>query len=268
MFQDSGPQLEPLNLSDMKIHKFRAYCIRLLILSVWLTPIYVLFSQSQVILRQLSVKEGLSQNRVISITQDSIGYLWIATQDGLNRYDGRQFTVFPYTFVDITKPDYSNLGKVYNDRQGNLWIIPINMVPHKFNFESQVFEPVPQIADASVIYQDDALNVWIGTYSEGLYVLRPGKYIPEQVVNAAQVNGTIYNLIQHTSNNLILATDRKILEFDLESKKVSQVTSNPKNTGSAHENFSDIVLDKSGRQWIGTFGNSLIIGRKSTAKSA
>lgn len=246
----------------MKIHKFRENHIKLLILSIWLSPIYALFSQSQITFRQLSVREGLSQNSAISITQDSIGYLWVATQDGLNRYDGRQFTLFPYTFVDITKPDYSNLGKVYNDRQGNLWIIPINKVPHKFNFESQVFEPVTQIADASVIYQDNALNVWIGTYSEGLYVLRPGKNIPERVINADQVNGTIYNLIQHTSNNLILATDRKILEFDLESKKVSQVTSNTKNTGSTHENFSDIVLDKSGRQWIGTFGNGLYYREK------
>ncbi len=246
----------------MEIHNFRAYCIRLLILLVWLAPICVLFSQSQITFRQLSVKEGLSQNSVISITQDSIGYLWIATQDGLNRYDGRQFTVFPYTFVDITKPDYSNLGKVYNDRQGNLWIIPMNKVPHKFNFESQVFEPVPQIADASVIYQDKALNVWIGTYSEGLYVLRPEKNIPEQVVSANEVNGTIYNLIANNNNNLVLATDGKILEFDPKSKKVSQVASNTKNTGSALENFSDIVLDKRGRQWIGTFGNGLYYREK------
>ncbi|MCK0131302.1 hypothetical protein MWU59_07255 [Flavobacteriaceae bacterium F08102] len=41
--------------------------------------------------RSLSVEEGLSQNSVISIAQDSIGYLWFATQDGLNRYDGKTF---------------------------------------------------------------------------------------------------------------------------------------------------------------------------------
>ena len=44
-------------------------------------------SQSQVSFRQLSVKEGLSQNSAISISQDSIGFLWIATQDGLNKYN-------------------------------------------------------------------------------------------------------------------------------------------------------------------------------------
>ncbi len=59
-------------------------------------------AQNQISFRQLSVKEGLSQNSAIAITQDSTGYLWIATQDGLNKYDGKKFKVFLYNFVDIT----------------------------------------------------------------------------------------------------------------------------------------------------------------------
>lgn len=221
-----------------------------------------ILSQSQITFRQLSVKEGLSQNSAISISQDSTGYLWIATQDGLNRYDGRQFTIFPYTFVDITKPDYSNLGKVYTDREGQLWIIPMNKVPQKFNFEKQVFEPIPQITDASVIYQDEALNIWIGTYSQGLYLLPPNKNLPEQVLSSAEVNGTIYNIIQYNSNKLILAADQKILEFDSKSRKVNWLNSNTDTNESGVENFSDIVFDKMGRQWIGTFGNGLYFKEK------
>ena len=249
----------------MEMYKFRPLGIRFLILAIWITPAYILLSQSQITFRQLSVKEGLSQNSAISITQDSTGYLWIATQDGLNRYDGRQFTVFPYTFVDITKPDYSNLGKIYNDRQGDLWIIPMNKVPHKFNFENQVFEPVPRINDASVIYQDTALNIWIGTYSEGLYVLRPGKKIPELLLSADEINGTIYNLIQDNKNDLVLAADGKILEFDPNTKEVNQVRPKIESSESILENFSDIVLDNNGRQWISTFGNGLYFREKESS---
>jgi len=43
--------------------------------------------QKQISFNQLTVNEGLSQNSVVSIAQDSIGYLWFATQDGLNKYD-------------------------------------------------------------------------------------------------------------------------------------------------------------------------------------
>ena len=99
------------------------------------------------------------QNSAVYITQDSIGYLWIATQDGLNKYDGREFFNYPYLFVDITKPNYSNLGKVYTDRKGNIWIIPINKTPYKLNSSKNEFQPVSSITDASIIFQDSHLNL-------------------------------------------------------------------------------------------------------------
>jgi len=58
--------------------------------------------------KQISLKEGLSQSTVFNILQDSIGYLWIATDDGLNRYDGYKFTLFkndkndPQSLMDNT----------------------------------------------------------------------------------------------------------------------------------------------------------------------
>lgn len=67
-------------------------------------------AQNQVSFRQLSVKNGLSQNIAISVVQDGTGYLWIATQDGLNKYDGRKFTKYPFQFTDITRPNYSHFG--------------------------------------------------------------------------------------------------------------------------------------------------------------
>ncbi len=46
--------------------------------------------------RRLSVQEGLSQSSVNCILQDNKGFLWIGTQDGLNRYDGNSFTIYTY----------------------------------------------------------------------------------------------------------------------------------------------------------------------------
>ena len=54
------------------------------------------FSQSdkQLSFHQLTLDDGLSQNSVASIAQDSTGFMWFATQDGLNRYDGKRFEYF------------------------------------------------------------------------------------------------------------------------------------------------------------------------------
>lgn len=69
----------------------------------------------------LGVNEGLSQNTVFDITQDKQGNMWFATYDGLNRYDGYDFTVYqndeqnPYSIG-------SNIIRVCTtDSQGRLW---------------------------------------------------------------------------------------------------------------------------------------------------
>ena len=78
----------------------------------------LVFSQGdkQVAFRELTVEHGLSQNSVVSIAQDSTGFMWFATQDGLNKYDGRDFVHFDIQFEDVTRPKYSKLGKIYLDK--------------------------------------------------------------------------------------------------------------------------------------------------------
>src|SRR5690606_14505276 len=87
---------------------------------------FAVFAQNhkeQMAFRGLTVEHGLSQNSVISMVQDSIGYMWFATQDGLNRYNGRTFKYYNKQFEYITRSTFSNLGKVYIDVQNRLWII-------------------------------------------------------------------------------------------------------------------------------------------------
>ncbi len=246
----------------MEPTKIIANKVPLIFLMVVLGGVQSFFPQSQITFRQLSVKEGLSQNSAISIAQDSTGYLWIATQDGLNKYDGRKFSVFPYTFLDITKPDYSNLGKVYNDRDGGLWIIPSDKIPRKFNSKNQKFEPLTEIDDASVIYQGSDLNLYIGTYSEGLYVLRPGATEPELVLPFPVVGGTIYNIAQNAAGAVVLAVDRQLLEYMPKPQKTTSIKPKTGYGEGIKANFSDIAFDIKDREWISTFGDGLYFKEK------
>jgi hypothetical protein len=70
----------------------------------------------------ISLNTGLSQTRVAQVVQDDDGFLWFATQFGLNRYDGYNFKVFVH---DPTKGN--SLGCAYivsllKDRDGALWV--------------------------------------------------------------------------------------------------------------------------------------------------
>lgn len=129
----------------------------------------VLFAQSEISFRQLSVKDGLSQNSVISIAQDSTGYLWFATQDGLNKYNGQSFKKYKFLFEDITSIDFSDLGKVYRDKEDKLWIIPKSKIPHKYNPKTDQFEADQNLNGISVVYQDSKLNHWFGSFEKGLF---------------------------------------------------------------------------------------------------
>lgn len=70
-------------------------------------------SKKQIAFSHISIEDGLSQNSVISIAQNSIGYMWFATQDGLNKYNGHSFKIYNKQFEDITRPKFSRSGKVY-----------------------------------------------------------------------------------------------------------------------------------------------------------
>ena len=70
----------------------------------------------------LSIKEGLSQSTILSSCQDDKGLMWFATHDGLNRYDGYEFTIYRNSAEDSTSIADNIIRKVHIDSKGRLWI--------------------------------------------------------------------------------------------------------------------------------------------------
>ena len=126
-------------------------------------------NEKQFAFRSLTVEEGLSQNSVVSVSQDSTGYMWFATQDGLNKYDGRQFVVYNKQFEDVTRPTFSRLGKVVTDRSSNVWIVSNSGILERFDTEVDSFQSIPFKHPVSTIYESTQSKHFIGTYGFGLY---------------------------------------------------------------------------------------------------
>ena len=72
--------------------------------------------------KQLTIKEGLSQSRVSAIVQDSKGFIWIGTEDGLNRYDGYEVEVFSFNPQDTLSISNQVINSLAADEAGNVWI--------------------------------------------------------------------------------------------------------------------------------------------------
>jgi len=70
----------------------------------------------------ISLEQGLSQSSAYAIVQDHQGFIWIGTQDGLDRYDGYSFSIFRHDPYDSTSISYNYALRLFVDREGDLWV--------------------------------------------------------------------------------------------------------------------------------------------------
>ena len=70
----------------------------------------------------ISTAQGLSQGMVFDLLQDQQGFIWVATKNGLNRYDGYSFKVFSTDAYDPKSPSSDTILKLFEDPNGRIWI--------------------------------------------------------------------------------------------------------------------------------------------------
>ena len=130
----------------------------------------------------LSREAGLSQSTVNCIIRDSTGYMWFGTNDGLNRYNGYEFTHFKH---DPANPNSISLGRVFSvflDSKGRLWSGTdqggLNLFnPELDNFQRFSLNPDQSrnefVNDIRAILETREGKLWIGTYGIGLWLFDP-----------------------------------------------------------------------------------------------
>ena len=120
----------------------------------------------------LTIDDGLSQNAGLALLQDRRGYLWIGTQDGLNRYDGYTITQFKHDPENPATLSHNGIIALHEDADGYLWIGTWGGGLNRFDPQSGQFtryqpDPAnpaslshPIVTDIS---QDEQDALWIGT---------------------------------------------------------------------------------------------------------
>lgn len=120
---------------------------------------------------RISLAQGLSQSTVYGIAQDSPGFLWVATQDGLNKYDGNSFETYYNQPFDSASIPSSNVMTVFCDSKNRLWVGTMNSGLSLFNRTTKSFTTFSESArkgsinDNSVftICEDADGTIWVGT---------------------------------------------------------------------------------------------------------
>lgn len=127
---------------------------------------------------RLSIEHGLSQITVHSILQDSKGFLWFGTEDGLNRFDGYDFTVYQYDSQDSASISDNFIWSLFEDSDNNIWIGTNSGGLNKYNYTTNTFQQYldtfskqgfSEVNNIRVIFEDTKKNIWIGSENRGLY---------------------------------------------------------------------------------------------------
>jgi signal transduction histidine kinase/ligand-binding sensor domain-containing protein/CheY-like chemotaxis protein len=124
----------------------------------------------------LTVSDGLSQSVVPCILQDSQGFMWFCTEDGLNKYDGYKFTIYKHDPDNPNSLSGNYIWSLHEDEPGILWVATSNGLD-KFDLAHETFvhyrhdENDPNSLshnEVRTIYEDHSGTLWIGTHGGGL----------------------------------------------------------------------------------------------------
>jgi ligand-binding sensor domain-containing protein/signal transduction histidine kinase len=135
--------------------------LRCIIYTVMIFPLPGSSSAQPIYFRHYEVENGLSNNSVITSLQDKDGFMWFGTPDGLNRFDGYNFSVFRIGDDAPNSLNNNPIFHLYQDVNGTLWVATLKGL-YYLNTKDGTFTRLPQTKGqlVRVIHGDDHHNIW------------------------------------------------------------------------------------------------------------
>ncbi len=212
--------------------------------------------------------EGLSNSLINEVYQDHIGFIWVATEDGLNRFDGIKFKAFEGSKNDSTCLKANFVTSLFEDSKGNFWIGQINGL-QVYHHNSESFSEIkifindkqihPYVSDITEAPNGD---IWITTSAFGLIKI-------DHTVGRARYSTRLnHNLCSFYLECLFLDSDgvlwigsdnNGISTYNLNTEEIqtfSKSKSKPFNLPS--NDITDICEDHKGNIYIGTLKSGLL----------
>lgn len=247
---------------------------------------------------KISIKDGLPNTSVTCSIQDSRGFMWFGTFNGVSKYDGYKLYNYPL-FPNALNPSDANVTVVFEDSNEKIWIGTVNGLILEYDILSDTFLKnklnIPDRCFITSICEDKFGYLWVGTTEKGLFKFDPKTKTSNQInfsegldlsanpsINVLLIDrndelliGTsrnglyIMNILNHSSYNIDLKTSdqisgtsvRNIHKFDEESYLILTASKLILFNHRLRE-FNDIILDTHDEIKTNSFFKSLYHDRK------
>lgn len=218
--------------------------------------------------RLFSTDSELSSSLINDVHQDSKGYMWIATEDGLNRYDGSKFTIFKQNDKHPQSLLNNYVKEIFEDRRQRLYFGFFNGL-QIYDHATEIFQEVPLLLHNNTSYKAHVLcmlerkngEILIGTSGQGIFKMDFSDSAPvAHRVRHLIPSSFIINLLEDDSQNLwIITQDQGIFKVDSEDR-IKQYLLDEK----YQNNLSTIIQDLDQNIFIGSFNHGLLKYTKSS----
>lgn len=210
-----------------------------------------------------SISAGLSQSVVNCIFQDSRGYIWIGTQNGLNKFNGYKFEVFTYNPGDSNSIPNNWIYGITEDKEANLWIGTkggLIRYDRKENRFGRIEYSTPYRAQVTDYVYDVKCarngNILINT-PPVLSVCNPETLSFTHYLSPLDFDGTVKDnnipLLEDRKGNIWIGSTKGLSVFDMEKKTFRIFSNHPEVSANLSDNnITALYQDYHGNLWIGT----------------
>lgn len=250
--------------------------LKILVIIMFYSALNIFAQNIPVSLEHFSINDGLSQNSTNFVFQDSRGYIWIGTQDGLNKYDGYSFTTYRHVPDDKNSISSNYVRQIIESSDSCLWIATQNGL-NKYDFRTGKFDSFNHNPndlnslhsnDIKAMLLDNLGVLWLKT-DQGLDMFdfstkkfKYNKHEFDEFSNASDYN--YYTIVDDNEGFLWMGSKDGLISYDRVNQQFRTFKIYPDSIGNTNEVFC-IYINSEKKFLLGSKNGLFIFDRKTSS---
>lgn len=232
------------------------------------------FSQPKCYFEHYGTEDGLPQHTIMGILQDQKGFMWFSTWDGLCKFDGYTFRTYKIQQGDSYHMRSNRIDFITEDQYGNIWTLPYDGVPHRFDPRTETFmglRSIPEYKDfsflATTILPMASGKVWLISDKMGCVCISDSTFKVElfNIDNKRIQANKVYTVYEDLDGISWILTNNGLYSVSVEGL-VNNIFSDKENPGSFYMQDFYSVEELDTEIWFGSDDGGVWVYTKGTGR--